>query len=763
MLRDLVAEEGWLDLDQPYQRINYLYMPDFGSLGLTGTSPLSDTTDMALGDMFGVLIDDSCLGWSAEWSAQYLDVAGYGTDAVEYTDAALPEGSRFSINGGLESWAITREDPDNALYEEVKEALLDEASGERKALRCLCVVSYRGADAGELDLIQQLNLNRTLYYIAFGDATGNFYLGGPVESGSTYTLPDIDALIADGTIEGYTAPAGCTFGGTYTGADDGKTYEPGDVVTVNEPLGFMLDWATLPYTVTLDPTKDDEGNTIEGNETEEVQINYMEKAAANCAVPTNAPEGKRFGGYWYKHTNSDGSVVDVCLFDAEGNPSNVWGRPEDGTVYALWQLDTITYTLDWNIEGRGACAILRVNNPLGQALALRDYNESFNLPSPYRQGYEFLGWYQKDENGELTGEALDVEATILPLVNTTYYAKWKEIRYPVVYDANGGAFANNATEKQVEDKIPCVSLLGEEALNLDAAGERPTRENYELAGWALTLNASKPLPYDSHYYVVADGAEPLTLYAVWQPAAITIHLDPTQGSLPSGTTGSVTGRPGSTATIPETEQPTREGYTLTGWASTPGGDSNSTPGSYEVPEGAATHTIYAQWKANTYTIEFNGNGDDVEGSTASISATYGQPCTLPANGFTRPGYTYLRRVGYPGRWEGHLLCRWGHGAEPERCAGRYCHPLCPVGGPGAFRQPFRQRGQPGRKQPRHHRRPFGGKYTALAGVPDPTRDKYTFTGWYLTETPGEGDIAITSGSAVATPDNHTLYAGRLGV
>lgn len=59
--------------------------------------------------------------------------------------------------------------------------------------------------------------------------------------------------------------------------------------------------------------------------------------------------------------------------------------------------------------------------------------------------------------------------------------------------------------------------------------------------------------------------------------------------------------------------------------------------------------------------------------------------------------------------------------------------------------------------------PLGGKYTALAGVPDPTRDKYTFTGWYLTETPGEGDTAITSGSAVATPDNHTLYAGRLGV
>ena len=50
-------------------------------------------------------------------------------------------------------------------------------------------------------------------------------------------------------------------------------------------------------------------------------------------------------------------------------------------------------------------------------------------------------------------------------------------------------------------------------------------------------------------------------------------------------------------------------------------------------------TIYAQWKANTYTVKYNGNGN-TSGNTANSSHTYDVSKRLTANGFYRTGYTF---------------------------------------------------------------------------------------------------------------------------
>ena len=51
-------------------------------------------------------------------------------------------------------------------------------------------------------------------------------------------------------------------------------------------------------------------------------------------------------------------------------------------------------------------------------------------------------------------------------------------------------------------------------------------------------------------------------------------------------------------------------------------------------------TLYAQWTADTYAVTFDGNGS-TSGSIPSVSVTYGAgEVTLPANGFTKTGYTF---------------------------------------------------------------------------------------------------------------------------
>ena len=54
---------------------------------------------------------------------------------------------------------------------------------------------------------------------------------------------------------------------------------------------------------------------------------------------------------------------------------------------------------------------------------------------------------------------------------------------------------------------------------------------------------------------------------------------------------------------------------------------------------AANTTLYAQWKANTYTIRYNANGGS--GIMADTTATYGQTTYIRKNTFTNEGYNFI--------------------------------------------------------------------------------------------------------------------------
>ena len=89
-------------------------------------------------------------------------------------------------------------------------------------------------------------------------------------------------------------------------------------------------------------------------------------------------------------------------------------------------------------------------------------------------------------------------------------------------------------------------------------------------------------------------------------------------------------------TIPSTV-PTRTGYTFQGW----GTYSTDTTPNYQPGQSTTmgtTKTLYAIWKANTYTVSYNANGGS--GAPSSQTKTYGVTLTLSSTKPTRSGYTF---------------------------------------------------------------------------------------------------------------------------
>ncbi len=103
----------------------------------------------------------------------------------------------------------------------------------------------------------------------------------------------------------------------------------------------------------------------------------------------------------------------------------------------------------------------------------------------------------------------------------------------------------------------------------------------------------------------------------------------------SGAPSSQTKWYGKSLTLSSTK-PTRTGYSFQGWAT-------SSTGSVAYASGAsytnnASVTLYAVWKANTYTVKYNANGGS--GAPANQTKTYGVALTLSSTKPTRTNYTF---------------------------------------------------------------------------------------------------------------------------
>lgn len=160
-------------------------------------------------------------------------------------------------------------------------------------------------------------------------------------------------------------------------------------------------------------------------------------------------------------------------------------------------------------------------------------------------------------------------------------------------------------------------------------------ETYTFKGYAIDDDTGGLTSYP---YLVADSLGNTRGWYkenVFPYKAYTISYNANGGS---GAPGKQTKTYGTAVTISKTT-PTRTGYAFNGWnTKADGTGTNYSAGS--TYSSNADLTLYAKWKANTYTVSYNANGTGVSNLPGNQTKTYGTTLTLSSTKPTRANYTF---------------------------------------------------------------------------------------------------------------------------
>ena len=260
---------------------------------------------------------------------------------------------------------------------------------------------------------------------------------------------------------------------------------------------------------------------------------------------------------------------------------------------------TLTYDTDGGtIENNETTKVITYNTKIGE------------LKSPSRTGYTFGGWYT-----DKTYTTLVTEETIYNLKSDmTIYAKWTPNVYSVVFNPLPGELGQN-------------DITGKDVTYDSTYGDlpEPTLTGYVFVGWYLETTFVNKIESNTKVEITSINTP---LYAKYVENNFTITLDPNGGTLNNTTKNIKYGDE-----YGNIEEPTREGYTFTGWYR----QDNSLVSPDDKYQLITNETLHAEWTANSYTITLDANGGTVSPSTKTVTydSAFG---ALPDA--TRTGYEF---------------------------------------------------------------------------------------------------------------------------
>ena len=443
------------------------------------------------------------------------------------------------------------------------------------------------------------------------------------------------------------------------------------VVTQDGVLHLYAVWTAQSYTVSFDANG---GSTTTASK----EVAY---GSTYGTLPAATRIGYDFAG-WYTAKEAGTAII-------ADNTVSITG---DTTLYAHWTAKQFTVSFDTN-KGSGSSIPTAVNS------INVNYDHSYgDLPVTGRTGYTFNGWYTASSGGSKVTANTKVTLT----ADQTLYAHWTANTYTVTFKANGGSFADSATEKTVTQTYDS---------NYKLPSETPTRVGYTFAGWytgadgvtkvqntdnvtraenhelyarwtaqsytvsfdanggsMMTDSTSKEVTYGSTYgtlptanrigydfagwytekeagtAIIADSTVSITadttLYARWTAKQFTVSFDTNKGAGSSTPTAVSSINVNYDHSYGGLPVTKRTGYTFNGWYTASSGGSEVTANTKVTLTG--DQTLYAQWTANTYEVTFNANGGSFAGSTTekSVTQTYDGKYKLPSETPTRSGYTF---------------------------------------------------------------------------------------------------------------------------
>ena len=362
--------------------------------------------------------------------------------------------------------------------------------------------------------------------------------------------------------------------------------------------------------------------------------------------------------------------------------------------------------------------------------------------APTLVGYLFGGWHYDSDGNEPYADYSGNDITVgygdehdkdpaADKIEIELFAKWKPITYRIIYNGNG------ATAGEMQPSTHTYDVESNLSEN------QYTRTGYAFLGWSTDENATEPDYQDkaSIKNLTTEDGEEIELFAVWKKMDFTLTFDPNAvGATANPTSKTVTyGLPyGELATA------TRPGYAFTGWSLTQ--DGTQIIKDTDTVNVADDHIVYAQWRANNYTVKYNANGGT--GTMEDQVFEYGEKDFLRKNTFTKEGYEFA-----------------GWALNPDDQTPKYADhdfvsnltteseiTLYAVWSADQIVVTFDSQYAEVQPSPRTKLVTFNEAYGALPTV---AIEGYRFLGWYTAKSGGE---LITAESTVNIPNNHTLYA-----
>lgn len=284
--------------------------------------------------------------------------------------------------------------------------------------------------------------------------------GGNALDNIRYTVKSDPIILPTPTRNGY------EFSG-WTG--EGITTPQTEVIIPTGSTGnkaYTANWKAIEYTITLDTN----GGPVVS------PIKYT--VEDTFTLPYIFRPGYEFAGWTL---DGSGMLPFTLLIIYPGTTGDLHYKAE-------WRLAEYTITMDLD-GGSGQ-----------EKVVYTITDEEFELPTPTRNGYEFVGW---------TGERITTPQTSVKIPkgstgNKAYTANWKVIRYTITLVTNGGAV------------IASIRYTVEDSVTLPIPPDRP---GYEFAGWVLDGSGQFP----STPMIIPKGSTGDRIYkAEWRVATYTI-------------------------------------------------------------------------------------------------------------------------------------------------------------------------------------------------------------------------------------------------
>ena len=320
------------------------------------------------------------------------------------------------------------------------------------------------------------------------------------------------------------------------------------------------------------------GSIGDATGTVNIVVRNGESFTAPSGVGLTRPNGNTDSYFWWLGSDGESYVPGAMI------PAGVT------SLTAQWTALTYSVTLHANGGTISSGNVTSYN-----------YGEGATLPTAdemTREGYTFAGWY---DNEALTGNPI-TEISTDETGNRTYWAKWTINQYTITFDTDGGS-----------DIAPITQDYG----TAITAPADPAKTGYTFTGWDKAIPATMP-------------AENMTITAQWRPEIYTITYDLNRGT--------AEGNPDTYTVKTDAftlKNPTRPGYTFTGWSGTGlTGENNLT---VTIPTGSTGNRIYtAHWRYNgggsggssSYPITIPGKTENGSVTVSPKNASAGSTVTI---------------------------------------------------------------------------------------------------------------------------------------